>query len=81
MRLRRVERGHRLPQRLILWLMRLTTGQPPVDVVRMLFYRPELAGKGLRACLQEAMRGPSEWTVGERELMAAFVSQKNQCPF
>ena len=51
------------------------------DVVRMLFYRPELAGKHLRASLQEAMRGPSEWSVGERELMAAFVSQKNQCPF
>ena len=81
MRLQKVERGHRWPQRLILWLMRLTTGHPPEDVVRMLFYRPELAGKHLRACLQEAMRGPSEWTVGERELMAAFVSQKNQCPF
>lgn len=81
MRLRRVERGHRFPQKLILWLIRLTTGHPPEDVVRMLFYRPELAGKHLRASLGEAMRSPSEWTVGERELMAAFVSQKNKCPF
>ena len=79
--LTQVERGHRLPQKLILWLVRLFTGHPPEDVVRLLFYRPELAGKHLRAWLQEAMRGPSEWAVGERELMAAFVSQKNQCPF
>jgi len=27
------------------------------------------------------MRGPSEWTVGERELFAAFVSRLNQCQF
>jgi AhpD family alkylhydroperoxidase len=24
---------------------------------------------------------PSEWSVGERELFAAFVSAQNQCPF
>jgi hypothetical protein len=27
------------------------------------------------------MRGPSEWSPGERELFAAFVSRVNQCPF
>jgi len=27
------------------------------------------------------MRGPSAWTVGERELFAAFVSRLNQCLF
>jgi len=27
------------------------------------------------------MRGPSDWSVGERELFAAFVSSLNQCPF
>jgi len=27
------------------------------------------------------MRGESEWSVGERELFAAFVSCQNQCPF
>ena len=25
------------------------------------------------------MRGPSEWSVGDRELMGAFVSQMNNC--
>ena len=27
------------------------------------------------------MRGPSSWTVGERELFAAFTSSRNQCQF
>ena len=27
------------------------------------------------------LRGPSDWTVGERELIAAFVSNLNQCRF
>jgi uncharacterized peroxidase-related enzyme len=27
------------------------------------------------------MRGPSAWSVGDRELMAAFVSKVNECQF
>jgi uncharacterized peroxidase-related enzyme len=27
------------------------------------------------------MRGPSAWSVGDRELMAAFVAKTNQCEF
>jgi hypothetical protein len=30
---------------------------------------------------QEAMRGDSRWSVGDRELMAAYVSKVNDCPF
>jgi DNA-binding response OmpR family regulator len=30
---------------------------------------------------QVVMRGPSEWSVGERELFAAFVSRLNACAF
>jgi AhpD family alkylhydroperoxidase len=29
----------------------------------------------------EAMRGPSAWSVGDRELMAAYVSKMNECEF
>ena len=29
----------------------------------------------------EAMRGPSVWSVSDRELMAAFVAKTNQCEF
>jgi hypothetical protein len=51
------------------------------DVVLMLEYRPELFGRPFSEALQEVMRGPSPWSVGERELFAAFVSAQNQCPF
>ena len=51
------------------------------DVVRTMRYRSELFGRPFSAALQEIMRGPSDWPVGERELFAAFVSAQNQCPF
>ena len=51
------------------------------DVGLMLMYRPELFGCPFSEALQEVMRGPSDWTVAERELFAAFVSSLNQCPF
>jgi len=30
---------------------------------------------------QEILRGPSGWSIGDRELMAAFVSRTNACEF
>ena len=51
------------------------------DVVRVLSYRHELFGTPFSICLEDVMRGSSEWSVGERELFAAFVSRKNQCLF
>jgi hypothetical protein len=51
------------------------------DISLALRYRPELFGEPFSALLQEVMKGPSEWTEAERELFAAFVSLRNQCPF
>jgi hypothetical protein len=51
------------------------------DISLALRYRPELYGQPFSALLQDAMKGPSEWTEAERELFAAFVSARNQCPF
>ena len=53
----------------------------PVDVLKTLLYRRDLFGEPFSDALEEVMRGPSEWSVGERELFAAFVSSRNQCPF
>jgi hypothetical protein len=53
----------------------------PLGVLKTLHYRPELYGRSYSAALDLAMRGPSEWSEGERELFAAFVSSLNQCPF
>ena len=51
------------------------------DVRKMLSHRPELFGQPFSEALQDVMRGPSDWSVAERELFAAFVSAQNQCPF
>ena len=59
------------------------TAAPPEapDVVKTLMYRPELFGEPFSEYLDEIMRGPSEWSPGERELFAGFTSLLNQCPF
>jgi hypothetical protein len=57
------------------------TAERPLGVLKTLNYRPELFGRPFSAALDAAMRGPSEWSPGERELFAAFVSSLNQCPF
>jgi len=51
------------------------------DIGQALQYRPELFGGPFGELCQQLMRGPSEWTAGERELFAAFVSSQRQCPF
>ena len=53
----------------------------PLGVLKTINYRPELFGRPFSAALDLAMRGPSDWTTGERELFAGFVSSLNQCPF
>jgi hypothetical protein len=50
-------------------------------VVKTLHYRPELFGRPFSDALDRAMRVPSDWSAGERELFAAFTSLLNQCPF
>lgn len=53
----------------------------PIGVVKTLHYRPELFGFPFSNALDVAMRAPSDWSAGERELFAGFVSSLNQCPF
>ncbi len=81
MRLGRVEHGHRLGEKLKLILIRLVGRRRVPDVVKTILYRPELWGRPMCAWTQAVMRGPSEWSVGERELFAAFTSRLNQCVF
>jgi uncharacterized peroxidase-related enzyme len=44
-------------------------------------YRKEYFGRPFSELTQQVMRGPSPWSVGERELFAAFVSRLTQCVF
>ena len=61
--------------------LRRRLGREPSGVLLTLHYRPELFGRPFSDALDLAMRGPSDWSAGERELFAAFVSSLSQCPF
>ena len=80
MRLKKVHQGHRLKDKVMLGMMQTFVGHAP-GVVRTLLYRKEFFGRRFSALTQQVMRGPSPWTVGERETFAAFVSRVNKCVF
>ena len=52
-----------------------------LDVIKLVKYRPGFYGTPMGAVTQEAMRGPSAWSIADRELMAAFVAKTNQSEF
>jgi hypothetical protein len=76
-----VATGHDPHESGVLELVREQRGAEPPDVLKTLHYRPELYGRPFSDALDAAMRGPSDWSDGERELFAGFVSSLNQCPF
>jgi hypothetical protein len=80
MRLESVRRGTGI-KRLLLPIMSLKVGARVPDVVRTLIHRPAFFGKGYNAWIQAVMRGPSKWSVWERELFASFTSRCNACVF
>jgi hypothetical protein len=81
LRLAVVDSGHAPDEAAVLAAIRERSGAEPPGVVKTLHYRPELFGRPFSDALDRAMRGPSDWSAGERELFAAFTSLLNQCPF
>ena len=81
MRLQAVARGRGIGAKAKFAMIRLVSGAPTLDIVKTLSFRPAFFGTPFNELAQEVMRGPSEWTVGERELFAAFVSERNRCEF
>ena len=81
MRLDVVDHGHEPAEAAILDQIRQMRGVEPVGVLKTLFYRPDLFGWPFSAALDVAMRGRTDWSDGECELFAGFVSSLNQCPF
>jgi uncharacterized peroxidase-related enzyme len=81
MRLAILESGHRLGTKILLGLIRAVSRQPIAGPVKLIMYRPAFLGTNLKAVTHEAMRGPSAWSVGDRELMAALVSTVNECEY
>jgi uncharacterized peroxidase-related enzyme len=81
MRLSILDSGHGFGTKVLFAIIRAVSRQPTPEVVKLVMYRPDFFGKHMKAVTHEAMRGPSAWSVGDRELMAAFVSKINECEF
>ena len=81
MRLEILDKGHTLGTKLLFAFIGAVSRQRVVDAVKLVMYRPEFYGTPMKKVVHEAMRGPSAWSVGDRELMAAFVSKVNECEF
>ena len=81
MRLEILNSGYKPGTKLLFAMIRLFSRQPVPDAAKLVFYRPDFYGDRAKVFTHEAMRGASEWSVGDRELMAAYVSKVNQTAF
>jgi uncharacterized peroxidase-related enzyme len=81
MRLHEVDRGDGFASRLLIGFISMASRMRLPDAARVAFYHKEFFGVPMGAWTQAAMRGPSSWSVGERELMAAMVAKWNSCAF
>ena len=67
-------------QKAQMWLMSKLVGHVPGPIATM-SYRRQLFGKPMSDVFDEAMRRMTEWSIGDVELFAAFVSKLNQCVY
>src|SRR5689334_20680862 len=81
MRLEILNSGYRPGTKLLFAVIRLFSRHPVPDAAKLVFYRPDFYGARSNEFTHEAMRGPSAWSVGDRELMAAYVSKVNDTAF
>lgn len=81
MRLDILNRGYGPSTKLLFAVIRLVSGHPIPDAAKLVYYRPDFYGAQSKEFTHEAMRGPSAWSVGDRELMAAYVSKENGSTF
>jgi uncharacterized peroxidase-related enzyme len=81
MRLAILDGGHGFGTKALFALIRAASRQPVPEALKLVKYRSDFFGTNMSAVTHEAMRGPSAWSVGDRELMAAVVSKANASEF
>jgi len=81
LRLGILDRGHRFGTKLLFTMIRVVSRQPVPEALKLVMYRAGFYGTPMQKVTQEAMRGPAAWSIGDRELMAAFVSKINDCEY
>ena len=79
MRLAILDSGHGLGTKALFVLIRAASRQPVLDVIKLAKYRADFYGGPMQRVTQEAVRGPSAWSVADRELMAALIAKTNEC--
>src|SRR3954468_20594791 len=81
MRLKILNSGYGFGAKVLFAFIQAVSRQPVPDAAKLVFYRPDFYGTPMKEFTHEAMRGSSAWSVGDRELMAAYVSKMNECKF
>ncbi|WP_330251196.1 hypothetical protein OG874_34265 [Nocardia sp. NBC_00565] len=76
-----LESGQGRTARIMFACMERLSGTEVPAVLKVLCYRHHFFGTPFSDLIQEVMRGPSFWTVAEREIFATRASQSNECPF
>src|SRR5258708_31829743 len=79
MRLAILDSGRGFATKALFGLIRTVSRQPVLDVIKLVKYRADFYGGPMQGVTHEAMRGPSTWSVGDRELRAARVAKTNEC--
>ena len=82
MRLNKVATGHGWIDKLRFAWRELHTGRGVTDIQRALFYRADFFGTAFGRYWREAQYdSPSQLSIGERQVLAAIISQSNRCLF
>jgi uncharacterized peroxidase-related enzyme len=78
-RLAILDSGHSLGTKALFAFIGAVSRQPVLDAVKVVKYRADFYGSPMSRVTQDVMRGPSAWSVGDRELMAALIAKTNAC--
>lgn len=81
MRLSEIDRGDTFGHRVLIGFISMVAKMRLPDAARVAFYHQAFMGRALGRWTQATMRGPSAWSVAERELMASLVAKWNSCNF
>lgn len=81
MRLDILNKGYKFTTKILFSIIKAVSGYPLPDAAKLVCYRSDFYGSLMKKFTHRAMRGPSSWSVGDRELMAAFISSINECTF
>lgn len=81
MRLPEIDRGDTITHRLLIGFISMVSRMRLPDAARVAFYHKEFFSTPMGVWTHAAMRGPSPWSIAERELMAAMVAKWNSSAF